>query len=54
MWTKSDLENVLEIRALDLSEDGASVRDVAPDLGISTVMAGRVRGRRRREPGGEG
>ena len=54
VWTKRDLENVLDARAAELFEDGASVRDVAQDLGISTAMAGRIRGRRRREPGGEG
>jgi hypothetical protein len=54
VWTKRDLENVLEIRAAELFEDGASVRDVEQDLGISTAVAARIRGRRRREPGGEG
>jgi hypothetical protein len=53
VWTKRDLENVLEAAAAALFEDGASVRDVAQDLGISTAMAGRIRTRRRREPGDE-
>ena len=49
VWTKRDLENVLEARALELFAEYATVREVAEELGISPATAGRIR--RRREPG---
>jgi hypothetical protein len=58
VWTKRDLENVLEARAAELFEGGAFVREVAEELGISRSAAGRIRRKcvveGEREPGDEG
>ena len=58
VWTKRDLENVMEARAAALFEDGAKVREVAAQIGISRSVAGRIRRKCAveddREPGEEG
>jgi putative DNA primase/helicase len=41
-WTMRDLENVEAKRALDLSADGYSVRDIAAEMGISKSKADRL------------
>jgi putative DNA primase/helicase len=48
IWTKRDLEDSLEMEAAAMFDDGAKVREVAQQLGISTAKAGRIRKRRKR------
>ncbi len=46
IWMKRDLENVVEVNAAELFEDGATVREVAEQLGISRSKAGVIKKRR--------
>jgi hypothetical protein len=51
IWTKRDLEDVVEVNAAEMFEGGATVRQVAQELGISPAKAGRIRKRRNRYEG---
>jgi putative DNA primase/helicase len=51
IWMKRDLEDVVAVNAAELFQGGATVRQVAEQLGISKSRAGVIKKRRNRYEG---